>query len=80
MITNCEQLSILFFRYFHGLVESFEAQMLTYRQQIEMLESHLDSVHEPNRLTSDGEYKNAIAATMDCSKLILYVCTTQLQL
>ncbi|KAH3833462.1 nucleoporin p58/p45-like [Dreissena polymorpha] len=39
--------------YFQSLIEHFESQMLQYRQQIEMLESHLASVHQPNRLTNE---------------------------
>lgn len=39
--------------YFQSLIENFETQMLTYRQQIEMLENHLASVHQPNRLTPE---------------------------
>lgn len=38
-------------QYFHDLIENFENQMLTYRQQIEMLENHLASIHQPNKLT-----------------------------
>jgi len=40
--------------YFQGVIETFESQMLQYRQQIEMLESHLSSLHQPSRLTHDG--------------------------
>ncbi|VDI51203.1 nucleoporin p58/p45 [Mytilus galloprovincialis] len=39
--------------YFHRLVEDFENQMLSYRQQIETLEEHLASTHQPNKLTPD---------------------------
>lgn len=39
--------------YFQSVIENFETQMLTYRQQIEMLENHLSSVHQPNRLTPE---------------------------
>ena len=30
-------------------------QMLSYRQQIETLENHLASLHQPNRLSSEGK-------------------------
>ncbi|XP_052793925.1 nucleoporin p58/p45-like isoform X2 [Mya arenaria] len=39
--------------YFQCVIESFESQMLQYRQQIEMLENHLASLHQPSRLTHD---------------------------
>ncbi|XP_045204809.2 nucleoporin p58/p45-like isoform X2 [Mercenaria mercenaria] len=39
--------------YFQNVIENFETQMLTYRQQIEMLENHLSSLHQPNRLTPE---------------------------
>lgn len=39
--------------YFHSLIEKFEGQMLTYRQQIEILENHLSSLHQPNRHTPE---------------------------
>ena len=39
--------------YYHRLVEDFENQMLSYRQQIETLEEHLASTHQPNKLTPD---------------------------
>ena len=42
------------FRYFQIKIESFETQMLQYRQQIEMLENHLASLHQPNRITPEG--------------------------
>ncbi|XP_050415986.2 nucleoporin p58/p45 isoform X1 [Patella vulgata] len=35
--------------YFQILVEDFESRMLTYRQQIEILENHLTSLHQPSR-------------------------------
>ncbi|KAL4230101.1 Nucleoporin p58/p45 [Mactra antiquata] len=40
-------------QYFQSVIEHFETQMVTYRQQIEMLENHLASVHQPNRLTHE---------------------------
>lgn len=36
-------------RYFEQLVEQFEARMLSYRQQIETLESHLSALQQPVR-------------------------------
>jgi hypothetical protein len=45
---------VTYFRYYHRLVEDFENQMLSYRQQIETLEEHLASTHQPNKLTPDG--------------------------
>ncbi|ESO93673.1 hypothetical protein LOTGIDRAFT_105113 [Lottia gigantea] len=35
--------------YFQALVEDFENRMVTYRQQIEVLENHLASLYQPNR-------------------------------
>lgn len=45
-------------QYFQSLVEQFEGQMLAYRQQIETLESHLSSLHQPSRLTPDELVKS----------------------
>ena len=42
-------------RYFQHLVEEFEGRMLTYRQQIETLESHLAALHEPARHSPAGQ-------------------------
>ncbi|XP_056012470.1 nucleoporin p58/p45-like isoform X2 [Ostrea edulis] len=39
--------------YFQRLVENFETQMLTYRQQIETLEGHLHSISQPSVLSPE---------------------------
>ncbi|XP_061165419.1 nucleoporin p58/p45-like isoform X2 [Saccostrea echinata] len=39
--------------YFQQLVEDFETQMLTYRQQIETLEGHLHSISQPSILSPE---------------------------
>ncbi|KAK3605419.1 hypothetical protein CHS0354_007500 [Potamilus streckersoni] len=39
--------------YFQNLVEDFESQMLNYRQQIEVMESHLASLNQPNKFTPE---------------------------
>ncbi|XP_076467722.1 nucleoporin p58/p45-like isoform X2 [Babylonia areolata] len=39
--------------YFEQMVEQFEGQMLSYRQQIEMLESHLSALQQPVRHSPD---------------------------
>ncbi|KAL8587610.1 hypothetical protein ACOMHN_045299 [Nucella lapillus] len=39
--------------YFERMVEQFEGQMLSYRQQIEMLESHLSALQQPVRHSPD---------------------------
>ncbi|XP_021352360.1 nucleoporin p58/p45-like isoform X2 [Mizuhopecten yessoensis] len=39
--------------YFQHLVEDFEHQMLLYRQQIETLEGHLASLHQPSKLSPE---------------------------
>ncbi|XP_060078797.1 nucleoporin p58/p45-like isoform X2 [Ylistrum balloti] len=39
--------------YFQHLVEDFEHQMLQYRQQIETLEGHLASLHQPSKLSPE---------------------------
>lgn len=46
-----------FSRYFQRLVENFETQMLSYRQQIETLEGHLHSISQPSILSPEGKDK-----------------------
>lgn len=51
-----------FCRYFQRLVENFETQMLSYRQQIETLEGHLHSISQPSILSPEGEDKVTVGS------------------
>lgn len=44
------------YRYFQHLFEDFEVQMKAYKVEIQNLESHIMSLHQPSRLTPEGKY------------------------
>ena len=52
MYTN--SIFFLFCRYFARLSLDFEVRMELYRQQIEEMESHLASLHQPSLITPQG--------------------------
>ena len=45
---------VCLFRFFHIQADKFESQMITYRQQIEEMESHLTSVQHSDALSPQG--------------------------
>ncbi len=46
--------TFLYCRYFARLSLDFEVRMELYRQQIEEMESHLASLHQPSLITPQG--------------------------